>query len=130
MFDIIDKIFFLEDFKKEVYENHPFVCLAFDNKERILEVNKRFCDATGWAKEEVIGKHYSEFVHPDDIEKDKEYVKNFHEGKGFIKGAGHYDNRYLTKKGNYITLRWYEDNLYNQQYKEWYYAFARIIDNA
>ncbi|WP_237144705.1 PAS domain-containing sensor histidine kinase [Pontibacter pamirensis] len=64
----------------------------------------------GYKSSEMIGRHYSDFLHPDDLPKTEQTVRTlFHTSE---KSA--FENRYIHKEGHVVPIRWYgvwsEDN--------------------
>jgi len=48
---------------------------------RFLEVNQKFCDIVGYTKKEMLSRTFQEITHPDDLEKDLEYVQQVFDGE-------------------------------------------------
>ncbi len=48
---------------------------------RFLEVNQKFCDIVGYPKEEMQSRTFQEITHPDDLEKDLEYMQQVLDGE-------------------------------------------------
>ena len=76
-------------------------CIA-DLKGCLKQVNPAFEKILGYTEAEVLGKSYIEFVHPDDRAATSEIVKELVTGVPVIS----FENRYLTKSGQYIWLSW------------------------
>jgi PAS domain S-box-containing protein len=66
----------------------------------ILLVNQILCKLLGFGKEELCGKTFREFTHPEDRDLDSEQCKNIGEGDGDDYTV---DKRYLRKDG---TILW------------------------
>ncbi|MCU7799769.1 MAG: EAL domain-containing protein [gamma proteobacterium symbiont of Lucinoma myriamae] len=49
--------------------NSPDIVYMLDNKGCFAFVNERVTELLGYTQEEFIGHHYSEFIHPEDVEK-------------------------------------------------------------
>lgn len=64
----------------------------------------------GWKPEEMEGKSYHDFIHPEDLEKTLEFEKFMkdHTTKEEIKRLTEspFVNRYLTKSGIYVPVFW------------------------
>lgn len=54
-----------EERYRELFENAPFPYQSLDEQGRFLEVNKRWLDQLGYSREDVIGKSFGDFLHPD-----------------------------------------------------------------
>ncbi|MDD2462976.1 MAG: PAS domain S-box protein [Desulfobulbus sp.] len=50
---------------RELFENAPFPYQSLDDSGCILEVNKRWLAHLGYSRDEVVGKSFAEFLHPD-----------------------------------------------------------------
>jgi PAS domain S-box-containing protein len=66
------------------------------------ELNPAWEKATGYTLEELYSKPFTEFIHPDDIEKTKSEIQKLSEGNLSFD----FDNRYLTKSGEELYLSW------------------------
>ncbi len=96
-----------ENFKVQIdyklfFENASDLFLFVDFQGIILRANNMWEKTFGFSREEIEGKEFILFVHPDDyastLEKFEELLNNDID-EGFI-------NRYRTKAGSYRTLRW------------------------
>jgi PAS domain S-box-containing protein len=67
-----------------------------------VKVSKGWTSTLGYSKEDLIGKPFLNFVHPDDIEATINEFKNIKDGE-FTSG---FENRYRTKGGGYKLLNW------------------------
>lgn len=67
-----------------------------------IEVNNAWIETLGYSRDQVIGKQFIEFVHPEDIESTQS------ETNQYIKGnpKPSFVNRYRTHSGSYIYLEW------------------------
>jgi PAS domain S-box-containing protein len=91
-------------------------------------VNCTFLDKLGYSKEEVIGKRYTEFLHPDDIHKSQNVEEENVKRGTFAKGLGYFENRYRTKDGRYLTFRWKEGSAI--YHNDFYLCYAEIKEDA
>jgi PAS domain S-box-containing protein len=66
------------------------------------QLNPAWEKSLGWSNEELLSKHYIEFVHPED----KEFTLIFTEGLKGENSHSIFENRYLTKDGSYRWLSW------------------------
>lgn len=83
---------------------------------RFLFVNESWTLVLGWTSEEMVGSHFTDWLHPDDINPSKHAYANQH--------AGQFRNRYRHKDGTYRTLEWGGSHQQNQQI---YAAHARDL---
>lgn len=49
----------------QFYNHGPLAYQSLDSQSRLTEVNQRWLDTLGYSREEVIGKNFAEFLHPD-----------------------------------------------------------------
>lgn len=84
------------------------------------ELNPSWERTLGWTQNELLSRHYSEFVHPDDRE------STFNEGEKVYAGEHviSFENRYICKDGSYKWLLWTAVPLPEEQL---IYAAARDI---
>jgi diguanylate cyclase (GGDEF)-like protein/PAS domain S-box-containing protein len=77
------------------------ICTAgFDG--RFKSVNPAFERTLGYTPEELIGRPFMEFVHPDDIEKTEREAASLADGARTVR----FQNRYLAKDGEMHWLEW------------------------
>ena len=62
---------------KQLYEQFPYGYQSLDGNGCLVEVNQAWLDTLGYTSEEVIGRNFSEFLHPDDQNHFKEYFPRF-----------------------------------------------------
>ncbi len=68
---------------------------------RFLAINDRFSAMLGYAPDELVGRHWLELTHPDDVAADQAGVLRMHET-----GAPHRrEKRYLRKDGSVVWVR-------------------------
>lgn len=71
-------------------------------KDEFIEINDAFTRVLGYSREEFLSKHYTHFVHPNDLvltEGAKSQVIN----DGYV---SNYENRYISKDGRTVWLSW------------------------
>jgi PAS domain S-box-containing protein len=66
-----------ESLFRMLYEKAPLGYQSLDENGHFIVVNKTWLEALGYAKEEVIGKSFADFLHPDWREHFKEYFPRF-----------------------------------------------------
>jgi two-component system, sensor histidine kinase and response regulator len=69
---------------------------------RFRRLNPAFELLLGWNEAEMLGHHYSEFVHPDDLNNSANAASSVTEGNDLLS----FINRYRTRDGKWRTLRW------------------------
>jgi PAS domain S-box-containing protein len=87
-----------------VFDEIPVCMCIASNDTYFKRVNKKFSDVMGYTKEELLSKPYTDYVHPDDL--DTTYAEAGRIGAREFKNTQNFTNRYLTKSGEYIKLRW------------------------
>ncbi len=65
-------------------------------------INPAFKQTLGWEEEEMIGKSFFDFIHPEDVEKTKNELENLRAGKNIMD----FINRYRTKNNSYRIFQW------------------------
>lgn len=93
-----DRILQDEENYKLLVENAADVIYTLSQDGIILSVNDAAFRITGWSKEEFVGKHFVDFVHPDSIEfaieKFNEFLK--------INSTDEYQLKFITKEGGFV----------------------------
>jgi PAS domain S-box-containing protein len=84
------------------FEQSANLLVITDFSGRFIEVNNISYDMFGYKSEELVGKLFSDFVHPDDIESSQKALRDLIKGKSLK----YFENRYKHKNGSYITLSW------------------------
>lgn len=85
-------------FYKRFFEiSFDLMCVC--NTTHFLEVNESMCKLLGYTREELLARPYYEFMHRDDVAASKAAVADGQTGAVF-------ENRYITKAGKVIWLRW------------------------
>ena len=69
---------------------------------RFLRVNQKFCDITGYAREELLERTFEDITHPDDLEVDQEQVRSLLAAE--IKTYS-LEKRYLRKDGEFSWVQ-------------------------
>jgi PAS domain S-box-containing protein len=77
------------------------VCIASVNG-MFYKVNPAFTAVLGYLKEELEGTAFTNFVHPDDLDKTNKEVEKLAAGAKTIS----FENRYRCKNGKYVILSW------------------------
>ena len=77
------------------------VCIAGDGY--FKQLNPAFEAVLGFTREELLGKPFLDFVHPDDRDKTVDLVSRMKQGES----ATDFENRYRCKNGEYRWLSWH-----------------------
>ena len=89
-----------EEKYKTLYDHAPLGYHSLDENGDFVDVNQTWLDLLGYEKEEVIGKNYSDLLHPD-------YRDNFVNNFPTLKSRGHVQDVHFKlkhKNGNYIHI--------------------------
>lgn len=90
-----------KEFQNFIELSKDMVCIANMNR-KFIKVNPAFTKVLGYSKEDLEGKPFTDFIHPEDLEKTyKEVEKLSHRNKTIS-----FENRYRTKNGDYLVLSW------------------------
>lgn len=87
-----------------IVNNSPDIIYMLDNRGRFVFLNDRIKTILGYETDELLGKHYSEFVHKDDIDKAM-YV--FDERRTGTRASHNIEFRLLCK-GSSLPYRYFE----------------------
>lgn len=87
---------------------------------RFKHINPSFQRTLGWANEELLGRQYVEFVHPDDVDKTLREMSLLSEGEPTYS----FENRYRCADGHYVDLSW---TSFPEKSTQFLYAVARDI---
>ena len=84
------------------FEQSANLLLISDFQGCIIEINSTSNDMLGYSPDELKGKMFLNFVHPDDIEATTKEMKRLSKGES----VKYFENRYKHKNGSYVTLSW------------------------
>lgn len=82
---------------------------VWDWDANFIYVNEKFAQCFGYTASEMKGKPFSDFIHPEDVDKSMdEYTRNQADNNvTMIEG---FTNRYICKDGSVVTVRWHGYN--------------------
>ena len=92
----------LEEFKL-FFENSFDICIIADKDGSFEQVNKMMSAVLGYPDDEVVGKSFIDFVHPDDI---LYIVREFERNKANRDSTINFSRRFIRKDGETIWLSW------------------------
>ena len=72
-----------------------------DLEGRCLEINQKLCDITGYSREELLGRKFTEITHPDDIAASIEFRKRVLADRDPINSLQR-EKRYIRKDGSIV----------------------------
>ena len=73
-----------------------------DARGGMIEVNRAFCEITGYPEQELLGKHLHEITHPEDIEESR---RQFDQVALRQFPSAVYEKRYVRKDGSIVWVR-------------------------
>ncbi len=85
-----------------VFEEAPMGLALIDRNFRILNINKFLCKLLGFREQELIGRHFTEISHPDEIPEEMELSRKIFEGQISKYSI---EKRLRKKSGEYAVLR-------------------------
>ena len=101
----------LASFKFFIEESKDLVCIvgidAF-----FKEINPAFVEILGYSKEELLNHSLLHLLHPDDLEKSLKEIESLAMGKPSI----NYENRFLKKNGEFVTIQWTANSISSGKY--------------
>lgn len=122
---IIDKVFILDEMQRHFFDHVSYAIIVLDKEGLIYMVNDKFLHQLGYVLNDVIGKSWMDFCHPDDLQRSIDIASKNLPYETFLDGIPYFENRYRTKSGDYKTLRWHEgDALF---FNNMYIAYAKIL---
>jgi PAS domain S-box-containing protein len=90
-----------EELFRTVFEQAPIGIVYGNNDKHILKVNPKFEEITGRSKEELTTLSWTDYTHPNDIQKDLDSFKKFRAGK--IDGYSMV-KRYIRPDGSIVWI--------------------------
>lgn len=89
---------------RAAFEHAPFGMAIVDQDQGVLTVvNKALCDMLGYDRAELQGKHFTDFTHPDDLERSARQLREVERARG--SHAVQIEKRYLRKDGQPVWAR-------------------------
>jgi two-component system cell cycle sensor histidine kinase/response regulator CckA len=81
------------------FKSAPVGMAIIDTRRRFKEVNDKLCDILGYPSEEIIGKSFNEFTHPEDREGGRQRWQQLLDGEKMFNQA---EKRYIHKDGRVL----------------------------
>ena len=88
---------------RQIFLLSPVMMCTFDWEGHYTMVNPHFSRSLGYRDDELVGRHYLELVHPDDIEATVVKDRELHESETTV---WNYEVRMRCKNGDYRTQWW------------------------
>ena len=86
----------------ETWRVSPDMMCILDQDGRFAAVNPAWEATLGWTPDEMIGRPYLDFLHPDDVDRSMEGFEELSSGQPILR----FENRYRTMDGKYRWLSW------------------------
>lgn len=90
------------DYAELFRQSLDLLCVAGLDDGYFKRLNPAWNTTLGWSDEELLGKPFLDFVHPDDRQRTLDEVAGLAEGRDAVL----FENRYRHSNGSYIWLRW------------------------
>ncbi len=88
--------------RRRIFETSQDLILVSDPKGILVQVSPSSETILGYLPEEMIGHSAGEFIHPDDLEKNREEMRAARRGRH----SRNFDSRFVHKDGRIVTLSW------------------------
>jgi len=86
---------------RAIFENAPVGMALVDTKRRFLQVNAQLCNALGYQPEELVGRSFNQFTHPEDRQGGRDRWQELLTGNVEFNQA---EKRYLHKDGHVVWV--------------------------
>lgn len=86
---------------RQNFESAPVGMAIIDTQRRFLEVNSQICKILGYHPEEMVGRSFNSFTHPDDAEGGRERWRQLLDGEVEFNRS---EKRYLHKDGRVLWV--------------------------
>ena len=90
------------DLVREAFDRSAIGLVVITPDGVFRQVNRAFCEMTGYSREELEGQSFRKFTHPEDIARDEEHLRNVRSGAELPATV---DKRFITKAGAEIWVR-------------------------
>ena len=84
---------------RATFDRAPVAILNIARNGRLLRANQRFCEMLGYEREEIVGKDFSAFTHPDDLAATAKLVETLLADGG---ASPPLETRYLRRDGQVV----------------------------
>jgi len=115
--ELTTKLNYLEETLTSFFQLSPDLMCIADDEGLLRAVNQAWTKVLGYKEDELLGRNYMEFVHPEDLSKTCCTRKDLHKGV-----VTDFTNRYIAKDGKIVTLEW----TFSSYRKEVTYAVGRV----
>lgn len=87
--------------RDRIWNNSRDLLLVIDPQGTLRSVNPAWLTTLGWTAEELVGQHYLDFIHPDDLQASIEALQIASQGE-----LPPFEVRLRTKDGAYRSIAW------------------------
>ena len=88
--------------RNRIFDMPMILIMVINSEAKIVRVSEGWKDVLDYSSDEMIGKSFLDFIHPEDIPKSHSWVEDLAEGNV----GKFFENRYLHKDGTCRTLAW------------------------
>jgi len=89
-----------------IFAASPDAIIFIHQDDTIIKVSDAVRRILGYDKDEMIGRKFWDFVHPEDIEKTRDAKRYFVRDSSTVSGRDCFLNRWRKKDGSYAKLAW------------------------
>lgn len=86
---------------RRFFDEAPVGLTILDREMRLIKVNRAFCTLTGYSEEEILGRTYEFYTHPDDLPGNLVLTESFYRGE---RPGYSLEKRYVKKCGETIWV--------------------------
>jgi PAS domain S-box-containing protein len=86
---------------RRVFEDGPVAALVVSNDLRMTDVSQRFCELTGYRRDELVGRLCTDISHPEDLAAEADLAGRMAHGEI---PAYRLEKRFATKHGDWIPV--------------------------
>lgn len=91
------------NYYKQIFFDVSLDALLITNLDGIIQdINHQYCDTVGYDREEIIGKHYLNFVYTDDKNRSDEAFNELVNGNDLLE----FENSLISKNGSPVRIAW------------------------
>ncbi len=106
----------------QFFDSAPEILAIASPKGNFSKVNPAFCKLLGYTVEELTGRPFSEFLHPEDLIQTKGEFDEMITGE---RKAVNFVNRYRSKSGTYKWISWNSSEIFGQN--GFVFAYGRDV---
>lgn len=90
------------DWRDPFFELSPCLCATFEAG-AFTRANQSWVKTLGWPPDELIGRHWADFIHPDDLDSAQGVERKMEAHRGL---RHNHESRWRHADGSYSRLRW------------------------